>query len=225
MASMSSPRWRCAAWPPRWWCRCWWRGQSACRLRTRRARGFMAWASLLVTVRGRLLYAAVARMPVGLALLVFDGYPIWATLAARVLYGRRPERAALIAMPVILLGLMLALDVVHVLGWWGCRRRRHRCRVWCSRSGAAAASASCSRSRGVGVADLDGRLRSAFTMAVVGVLALVAGLSTQGGLHWPNAPAGWWGLARASACCTSTAFTAVVHVAAQVGRGGATRRS
>jgi hypothetical protein len=55
--------------------------------------------------------------------------------------------------------------------------------------------------------DLDGRLRSAFTMAVVGVLALTAGLAGEG-LHWPDAPAGWWGLAALSVLY-GTAFTAV----------------
>jgi hypothetical protein len=31
-------------------------------------------------------------------------------------------------------------------------------------------------------------------MAIVAVLAL-AGVAWQGGFHWPNAAAGWWGLA------------------------------
>src|SRR5262249_19272244 len=83
---------------------------------TARHRRFMVLISLLVTVQGVCLYAAVARMPVGLALLVFNSYPLWAALASRVFYGHRAERAVLIAMPVILLGLVLALDVVHLLG-------------------------------------------------------------------------------------------------------------
>ena len=74
----------------------------------------MVLIGLLVSVQSVCLYAAVARMPVGLALLVFNSYPIWATLAARVLYGRKPERATLIAMPVILIGLALALNVVRL---------------------------------------------------------------------------------------------------------------
>ena len=41
------------------------------------------------------------------------------------------------------------------------------------------------------VADLDGRVRSAFTMGLVGVLALVA--SATGAWHLPDAPAGWGG--------------------------------
>ena len=69
---------------------------------------------LLVSVQSVCLYAAVARLPVGLALLVFNSYPIWATLAARVLYQRRPERAALIAMPVILIGLGILVGFIAI---------------------------------------------------------------------------------------------------------------
>jgi len=181
---------------------------------TLRHRGFMVLIALLVTVQSVCLYAAVARMPVGLALLVFNSYPIWATLAARVLYRRRPERAALVAMPVILLGLVLALDVVRVLGG--------------DRAGDTAFGSGIAFALGAAtsfglvlaltqheVADLDGRARSAFTMAVVGTLALVTGLST-GGLHWPDAPAGWWGLLALSVLY-GTAFTAVFTLLPKLG--------
>ena len=182
---------------------------------TARHRRFMVLIAVLVTVQSVCLYAAVARMPVGLALLVFNSYPIWATLAARVFYGRRPERAVLIAMPVILLGLVLALDIARVV-----------------LGGAAAAGAAIGPGVAFAlgaattfglvlaltqheVADLDGRVRSAFTMAVVGVLALVAGLA-GGGLHWPDAPAGWWGLV-ALTVLYGTAFTAVFTLLPKLG--------
>jgi drug/metabolite transporter (DMT)-like permease len=55
------------------------------------------------------------------------------------------------------------------------------------------------------VAGLDGRVRTALTMALVGVLALIVALA-GGGLHWPDAPAGWWGLVALS-LLYGTAFT------------------
>lgn len=180
---------------------------------TPRHRRFMVLIALLVTVQSVFLYAAVARMPVGLALLVFNSYPIWATLAARVFYGRRPERAALIAMPVILIGLVLALDVTRLLG-----------------SATTDASFGAGVAFGLGaalsfglvlaftqheVADLDGRVRSAFTMGVVGLLALAAAFA-GGGLHWPDAPAGWWGLVLLSVLY-GTAFTAVFTLLPKLG--------
>ena len=181
---------------------------------TARHRRFMVLIALLVTVQSVCLYAAVARMPVGLALLVFNSYPIWATLAARVFYGQRPERAALIAIPVILLGLVLALDIVHVIGGTGSRSGDIGPGVTFA-LGAAASFGLVLALTQHEVADLDGRARSAFTMAVVGVLALLAG-AAGGGLHWPDAPAGWWGLLALSVLY-GTAFTAVFTLLPKLG--------
>ena len=66
---------------------------------------------LLIGIQSLCLYSAVARLPVALALLAFNTYPIWTALWDWLIYRQRPERALLVAMPVILLGLALALDV------------------------------------------------------------------------------------------------------------------
>ena len=155
-------------------------------------------------------------MPVGLALLVFNSFPLWATLAARVLYDRRPERAVLIAMPVILIGLALALNIAGVLG--GDEGATQRVVVGPGvlfALGAASTFGLVLALTQHEVADLDGRVRSAFTMAVVGVLAAIAGLSS-GGLHWPDAPAGWWGLVALSVLY-GTAFTVVFTLLPKLG--------
>src|SRR5262245_56923292 len=135
---------------------------------TARHRRFMVLIALLVTVQSVCLYAAVARMPVGLARLVFNSYPIWATLAARVSYGRRPERAALIAMPVILLGLVLSLNVVHLLGAGAAPGAADIAPGVLFALGAASSFGLVLALTQHEVADLDGRLRSAFTMGLVG---------------------------------------------------------
>jgi hypothetical protein len=76
-------------------------------------------------VQSLCLYSAVARLPVALALLAFNTYPIWTALWAWVVYRQRPERAVLMAMPVMLVGLALALDVLGAAsglgaaGQWG----------------------------------------------------------------------------------------------------------
>jgi len=175
-----------------------------------RHRRFMVLIALLVTVQSVCLYAAVARMPVGLALLVFNSYPIWATLAARVFYGVRPERAVLIAIPVILLGLVLALDIVRLAGGAAIVGPGVAFAL-----GAAASFGLVLALTQHEVADLDGRVRTAFTMAVVGVLALGAA-AAGGGLHWPSAAAGWWGLA-ALTVLYGTAFTAVFTLLPKLG--------
>jgi drug/metabolite transporter (DMT)-like permease len=181
-----------------------------------RHKRFMPLIGLLVGVQSACLYAAVARLPVGLALLVFNSYPIWATVAARVLYGRKPERAALIAMPVILIGLALALNVVGLLGSADARTQ------WASSGPGIGFALGAGVSFGLvlaltqhEVADLDGRARSAFTMAMVGVLALAAALAT-GELRWPDAPAGWGGLV-ALTVLYGTAFTAMFTLLPKLG--------
>jgi hypothetical protein len=49
---------------------------------------------------------------VALALLAFNTYPLSTAFWARVLYKHQPEKAVLWSMPVILVGLALALDVL-----------------------------------------------------------------------------------------------------------------
>lgn len=173
---------------------------------TVRQRGVLAGVSLLVAVQSLSLYAAVARLPVALALLAFNTWPMWTALWARLLYGRRPDRQTLVAMPVILLGLALALDVLGAASGLGAQAQ------W-SRIGAGVAFAILAAATfGLvmvvtqhEIAAVDGRLRSAVTMGVVGVLALVVALA-QGGLHLPHTTPGWWGLVMLTVLY-GTAFT------------------
>ena len=78
---------------------------------TARHKRFLPLIGLLVAVQSLCLYSSVARLPVALALLAFNSYPLWTALWARVVYGHRAERRVLQAMPVMLIGLALALDV------------------------------------------------------------------------------------------------------------------
>jgi len=149
---------------------------------------------LLIAVQSLCLYSSVARLPVALALLAFNTYPLWTALWARLVYGHRPERRVLLAMPVMLVGLALALDVFGAASGLGAAGQ------W-SRIGAGVAFAlAAAATFGLALVftqheagDLDGRLRTATTMGQVALLALV-GVAVQGGFHLPDAAAGWWGL-------------------------------
>ncbi len=149
----------------------------------------------LVAIQSLCLYAAVARLPVALALLTFNTYPLWTAGFAWLLYRHRPERAVLITMPVLLFGLALALDVLGAAsglgaaGQWG----RMGAGVAFALTAAAVFGAALVLTQHE-VADVDGRVRTAITMGLVGLLALV-GVGVQGGFHLPQATAGWWGLA------------------------------
>ena len=66
--------------------------------------------------------------------------------------------------------------------------------------------------------DLDGRLRTASTMAMAGLVALTT-VGVQGGFHFPLAAPGWWGLA-ALTFLYGTAFTIMFTVLPKLGVAG-----
>ncbi len=66
---------------------------------------------LLVTTQGFSIYSALARIPVALALLAINSFPIILMLMNWVFNGRRPTPAALALTVMMLIGLALALEV------------------------------------------------------------------------------------------------------------------
>jgi drug/metabolite transporter (DMT)-like permease len=171
---------------------------------------------LLIGVQSLCLYSSVARLPVALALLAFNTYPIWTALWARLIYRQRPERAMLIAMPVILLGLALALDVFGAASGLGAAGQ------WARIGAGVAFALAAAGTFGLALVitqheagDVDGRVRTATTMATAGVVALVT-VALQGGFHLPSAEPGWWGLA-ALTFLYGTAFTIMFTVLPRLG--------
>jgi len=170
----------------------------------------------LIAVQSLCLYSSVARLPVALALLAFNTYPLWTALWARLIYKHRAERRFLVAMPAMLLGLALALDVLGATSGLGVAGQWQRIGAGVAFALAAAATfglALVLTQHEAG--DLDGRLRTATTMALVALLAL-AGSGLQGGLHWPDATAGWVGLATLT-FLYGTAFTIMFTVLPRLG--------
>jgi len=171
---------------------------------------------VLVGVQSLCLYASVARLPVALALLAFNTYPLWTALWARVVYGQRPQPRVLRAMPVMLLGLALALDVSGAASGLGASGHWSRIGVGVAFALTAAATfglALVITQHETG--DLDGRLRTATTMSIVGIMALVA-CAVQGGLALPQAAVGWWGLFGLTVLY-GTAFTIMFTVLPRLG--------
>ncbi len=170
----------------------------------------------LIAIQSVCLYSAVARLPVALALLAFNTYPLLTAFWARVLYGHRPERMVLLAMPVMLLGLALALDVLGAASGLGAAEH------WGQIGAGVAFGLAASATFGLALvitqheaADVDGRLRTFTTMGTVAILAAVVAL-TQSGIHLPNASAGWWGLG-ALTFLYGTAFTIMFTVLPKLG--------
>jgi drug/metabolite transporter (DMT)-like permease len=171
---------------------------------------------LLIGIQSLCLYSAVARLPVALALLAFNTYPIWTALWAAVVYRQKPERAMLIAMPVILVGLALALDVFGAASGLGASGQ------WARIGAGVAFALAAAATFGLALvitqqetADVDGRVRTATTMAIAGLIALAL-VGTQGGFHLPQAAPGWYGLA-ALTFLYGTAFTIMFTVLPKLG--------
>jgi drug/metabolite transporter (DMT)-like permease len=171
---------------------------------------------LLIGVQSLCIYSAVARLPVALALLAFNTFPIWTALWAWAVYREPPARPLLVAMPVILLGLTLALDVFGAASGLGAAGQWAQIGVGVAFALAAAGIfglALVLTQHEVG--DVDGRVRTATTMVMAGLLALGA-VALQGGFHLPQAAPGWWGLV-ALTCFYGTGVTLMFTVLPRLG--------
>lgn len=160
-----------------------------------RERKVLAGVSLLLAVQSLALYSAVARLPVALALLAFNMWPMFTAVWAGLLYGQRPTRRILLATPVLLIGLALALDAFGAASGLGAQAQWGR--IGAGVAFAVAAAAAFALMMVITqheIARIDGRVRSAITMGVVGVLAFAV-TQAQGGMHLPQSSAGVWGLA------------------------------
>lgn len=174
---------------------------------------------LLVAVQSFCLYSAVARIPVALALLAFNTYPMLLVLVSWAAGGERPPRRALVAMPVALLGLALALDVVGsaraIEGRW-------------SEIGAGVGYALTASVSFVAVlflttrwlSDVDGRLRTLLTMGVTAVVMLAYG-AVRHALALPADQTGWLGVALLTLLYGS-AITALFTIVPRLGAASST---
>ena len=152
------------------------------------------WRALLVGVlvatQSFCLYSAVARIPVALALLVFQTCPMLFVLLTWAMGKEPPRLAALLPMGVALLGLAFALNL----------------RIG-DLSGFAALATGVAFAFGAALAftlvlyfnahwlkALDGRVRTFLMMAVTATLVLAGGASA-GSLALPADATGWLGLA------------------------------
>ncbi|EPM58196.1 membrane protein [Pseudomonas syringae pv. actinidiae ICMP 19071] len=147
---------------------------------------------LLIATQSFCIYSAVARIPVALALLVVNVSPILLALLTWALGGARPTRHAAGLMALILFGLTLALDVpqrlsgepqwLEGIAYAGTAAVVFAFALWITDNK---------------LAGMRGSVRSMLTMAVVFVVAAVAGSSgvLPGGVDLPSSRIGWTALA------------------------------
>lgn len=144
---------------------------------------------LLISVQSYCLYSAVALIPVALALLAFNTHPMALSLLSWLSGGERPARRMLVAMPVALAGLALALDVWGKSGDISGRWAEIGAGVlWATGASLSFAAAMLLTAHKLG--SMDGRLRSLLTMSVVAVVATVGG-AAAGDFALPADATGW----------------------------------
>jgi drug/metabolite transporter (DMT)-like permease len=139
----------------------------------------------LIAVQSYCIYSSVARIPVALALLAFNLYPLLFTLLSAWAGGERPGHRAMLALPLALVGLALVLDVfgkaVDAAGI-----------AWAL--GAAVSFTLVLFLNDRWLRGVDGRVRTFYAMVAVAMLML-AGVGVAGGFALPSDAAGWTGLA------------------------------
>jgi len=148
---------------------------------------------LLIAVQSYCLYSAVALIPVALALLAFQTFPMLLALISWIGGSERPSRRVLITMPVALVGLALALDVYGKSGDIAGRWAEVGAGVlWALGASVSFASALFLITRWLG--SMDGRLRSFLFMSVVAVVTIAGGTLTNA-FALPADSTGWIALA------------------------------
>ncbi len=179
---------------------------------------------LLIGFQSLSIYSSVARLPVALALLAFNTYPLCAAFWDRVLYGKKPERAMLIAMPVILVGLALALDVFGAASGLGASAQWQQIGVGVAFAVLAALLFGLAMILTQHeITRLDGRVRTFTTLSTAGLVAIVSA-ALHGGLQLPSGPGssialGWVGLGMLT-FLYGTAFTIMFTVLPKLGVAG-----
>lgn len=156
---------------------------------------------VMIAMQSLFLYSAVARIPVAIALLLINTWPIFYTLLNWVFRGRKPSTRLLLLMALILFGLVLVLDIPSWL-----QQPANVGDQWApgiAMGTLAALFMAC----GMWITDshltqVSGAIRSSYTMATVAILLFVAGSTgaIEGGFHLPSATQGWIGFGLLTVC-------------------------
>lgn len=156
---------------------------------------------LMVGGQSLSLYSAVARIPVAVALLLMNTWPILLALLTWILGGSRPSRGMVIVMSIILVGMVLVLDAPAWLEAPSTLGPQWLPGVGLALSAAMffAVAIWVTENR---LSGMNGAVRSAFTMMIImAVLVLGAGFGLlPGPLSMPQSGQGWIGLGVLMVC-------------------------
>lgn len=161
-------------------------------------RGTWPWqlaVGVLITIQSLSLYSAVARLPVVIALLLVNTFPIQLALLSWALGGSRPTWRSCLIMGTILIGLLVVLDIPAWLARadgmgpeWGAgigfgltAAFVFACALWITEHR---------------LAQVGSTLRSLLTMQTVFFAMVIGGILgvVPGGMSLPENSSGWLGL-------------------------------
>lgn len=160
-----------------------------------RSRPWQLLTGLLISVQSLCLYSAVARIPVVIALLLMNTFPIQLAVLTWVLGGPKPSTRMALIMAVILVGLVVVLEVPAWLV-----NPEAMGSDWISGVGFGLGSATAyagalwvTEHR---LGEVSSTLRTLLTMATVLLAMMLAGGLglMQGGMALPESAPGWWSL-------------------------------
>lgn len=160
-------------------------------------RGKALVVGLCFALQSYCLYSAIAAIPVALALLMFNIFPLILVLLAWATGTERPGLRAFLVMPVALLGLAMALDVAGLTTGRGFDFAGRWTQIgvgvlWAIGAAFSMAAGMFLTNRWLG--GMDGRLRTLTTMSVVAVVMIAKGAGT-GSFALPVDAIGWGALA------------------------------
>lgn len=150
---------------------------------------------VLITIQSISLYSAVARLPVVIALLLVNTFPIQLALLSWALGGPRPSLRSCLIMGTILIGLLVVLDIPSWIA-----NADTMGPSWLTGIGfglgAAFVFASALWITEHRLASVGSTLRSLLTMQTVFIAMVIGGLAgaMPGGMSLPESSAGWVGL-------------------------------
>ncbi|MBE0463521.1 MAG: EamA family transporter [Halomonadaceae bacterium] len=150
---------------------------------------------VLITIQSLSLYSAVARLPVVIALLLVNTFPIQLALLSWALGGARPTLRSCIIMGTILIGLVVVLDIptwlsnadamgpewVAGIGFGLVAAFVFACALWITEHR---------------LSQVGSTLRSLLTMQTVFFAMIIGGIlgAVPGGMSLPENSQGWLGL-------------------------------
>lgn len=159
---------------------------------------FTPWQLLLgalIAIQSICIYSAVSRIPVGIALLAMNTFPIQLALLSWALGGKAPTKLRAILMGLVLVGLLLALDIPALL-----QTDSGNINLWIIGISSSLLGAF-SFAIGMWVtehklAGVAGSTRSFYTMLTVLAISLIAGTTglMPGGFTLPDNNMGYLGL-------------------------------